>query len=73
MPIHRYTVKHTGNSNNIQFEKGMTVEVITPPGGNPLYSNGGKLVGDAFMRIYGIDAKKAGLLNTSSLQYTLIK
>ena len=31
---------------------------------NPLTTNGGQAVADAFMRIYGIDAKKAGILST---------
>ncbi len=35
---------------------------------NPLLTNGGQAVADAFMRIYGIDIKKAGALNMSYLQ-----
>ena len=72
MPTFRFNVKHTGNCNNIQFDKGMTVDVITPTTSNPLLTNDGKLVGDAFMRIYGIDAKRAGLLSSGMLDYKLL-
>lgn len=30
---------------------------------NPVHTNGGQSVADAFMRIYGVDIKKAGALN----------
>lgn len=53
-------------------EPDMTVEVVTP-GVNPLTSNRGQLVADAFMRIYGIDAVKANILNTSDLEVLKIK
>ena len=41
----------------------MSVEVITSSFSNPLTTNGGQAVADAFYRIYGIDAKKAGILS----------
>ena len=34
---------------------------------NPVLTNGGQPVVDAFMRIYGIDIRKAGALNMSYL------
>lgn len=34
---------------------------------NPVLSNGGQPVVDAFMRIYGIDIRRAGVLNMSYL------
>ncbi|CDB09736.1 putative uncharacterized protein [Bacteroides sp. CAG:633] len=65
MPLFRITVKTAKNSNGIRIEKGMVVEVVTSStSSNPLTTNGGQLVADAFMRIYGIDAKKAGILST---------
>lgn len=65
MPLYRVTVKTAKNSNGIRIEKGMSVEVATSStSSNPLTTNGGQLVADAFMRIYGIDAKKAGILST---------
>ncbi|MCI7706114.1 MAG: DUF6140 family protein [Bacteroidales bacterium] len=65
MPLFRVTVKTAKNSNGIRIEKGMSVEVMTSStSSNPLTTNGGQAVADAFMRIYGIDAKKAGILST---------
>ena len=51
------------NSNGVRIEPGMTIEVVTQSLNNPLLTNGGQAVADAFMRIYGIDIKKAGALN----------
>ena len=51
------------NSNGVRIEPGMTVEVVTQSMNNPLLTNSGQAVADAFMRIYGIDIKKAGALN----------
>ena len=73
MPVFRYTVKHTGISNNIRYEKGMTVDVVALTTSNPLFANGGQPVADAFMRIYGIDIKKAGILNSGYLDSEMIK
>ena len=55
------------NSNGIRIEPGMTVEVVTQSMSNPVTINGGQAVADAFMRIYGIDIKKAGALNMTYL------
>lgn len=46
-------------ANGIKFEKGMTVEVSSNYT-NPMTTNGGLEVLDAFMRKYGIDLKKNG-------------
>jgi len=59
----RITTKMMKNSNGVRIEPGMTVEVVTQSMNNPLLTNGGQAVADAFMRIYGIDIKKAGDLN----------
>ncbi len=59
----RITTKMMKNSNEVRIEPGMTVEVVTQSMNNPLLTNGGQTVADAFMRIYGIDIKKAGALN----------
>jgi hypothetical protein len=64
----RITTKMMKNSNGVRIEPGMTVEVVTQSMNNPLLTNGGQAVADAFMRIYGIDIKKAGALNMSYLQ-----
>jgi hypothetical protein len=41
----------------------MQVKVVTNSFSNPVTTNGGQPVIDAFMRMYGIDIKKAGCLN----------
>lgn len=46
----------------------MRVDVVSNSFGNPIYLNGGQLVVDAFKRIYGVDIKKAGVLNSVYLQ-----
>lgn len=64
----RITTKHVKNSNGIRIEPGMTVEVVTQSMSNPVTTNGGQIVADAFYRIYGIDIKKAGCLNMVELE-----
>ena len=63
MPLFRITVKQMKNDNGIRLERGMSVNVSTSSFSNPVTTNGGQLVADAFMRIYGVDIKKAGALN----------
>ncbi|MDO4994325.1 MAG: DUF6140 family protein [Bacteroidales bacterium] len=64
MPRFRITVKQRKNCNGILLEPGMSVEVVTQTFSNPVTTNGGQLVADAFMRIYGIDMKRANALST---------
>ncbi len=64
MPLFRITTKTMKNSNGIRIEPGMTVDVVTNTFSNPVTTNGGQAVVDAFMRIYGIDIKRAGALST---------
>ena len=61
--IYKITVKTSKNSNGIRIERGMSVEVVTNNITNPVTTNGGQAVADAFMRIYGIDIRTAGALN----------
>lgn len=61
--LYRITVKNSKNCNGIRLERGMSVEVVTNSMSNPVTTNGGQPVADAFMRIYGIDIRKAGALN----------
>ena len=63
----RITTRHVKNVNGIRIEPGMSVEVVTQSMSNPVITNGGKPVIDAFMRIYGIDIKKAGCLSMVEL------
>ncbi len=59
----KITTKQMKNCNGVRIEPGMSVEVITQSLSNPISTNGGKIVADAFMRIYGIDIRKANALN----------
>ena len=61
--IYKITVKTSKNSNGIRIERGMSVELVTNNITNPVTTNGGQAVVDAFMRIYGIDIRKVGALN----------
>lgn len=67
MPIFRVTVKTSKNTNGVRIERGMNVDVVTQSFSNPVTINGGQPVADAFMRIYGIDIKRAGALNMAYL------
>lgn len=61
--LFRITVKQNKIANGIRVEKGMSVDVVSNSFSNPVTTNGGQPVVDAFLRIYGIDIKKAGALN----------
>ena len=65
--IYRITVKTPKNTNGVRIERGMSVDVVTNSLSDPVSTNGGQVVADAFMRIYGIDIKKAGALNRTWL------
>jgi hypothetical protein len=70
--LYRITVKQSKNANGIRLDKGMTVDVVTNSYCNPITTNGGQCVVDAFMRVYGVDIKKAGALNMVYLDYVKI-
>ena len=63
MPLFRITTKTMKNSGGVRIEPGMSVDVVSNSMSNPVITNGGQAVADAFMRIYGIDIKRAGALN----------
>lgn len=63
MPLYRVTVKQMKVCNGLRIEKGMSVDLVTNSISNPVVTNAGQTVNDAFMRIYGIDLKKLGALN----------
>ena len=67
MMLYRITVKTPKNTNGVRIERGMSVDVVTNSLSDPVSTNGGQVVADAFMRIYGIDIKKAGALNRAWL------
>ena len=68
MALFRITVKQKVRTNGIVLDPGMSVEVVTQSMSNPVSTNGGTVVADAFMRIYGVDIKKAGALNNVYLE-----
>lgn len=70
--LYRITVKQSKNANGVRLDKGMTVDVVTDSYSNPITTNGGQCVVDAFMRVYGVDIKKAGALNMVYLDYVKI-
>lgn len=67
MPLFRITVKSLKNCNGVRIEPGMSVDVVSSSFSNPVSTNGGQIVADAFMRIYGVDIKKAGALSMAYL------
>ncbi len=68
MALFQITTKYRKSVNGIRIEPGMTVQVVTQSMSNPVVTNGGQAVIDAFLRIYGIDIKRAGCLNTVDLR-----
>lgn len=72
MPLYRVTVKQPKLTNGQRIERGMSVDVVTNSLSNPVSTNGGQSVNDAFMRIYGIDLKQLGALNMVYLDVTRI-
>ena len=67
MPLYRVTVKNSKVGNGGRIERGMSVDVVSNSMSNPVSTNGGQLVEDAFMRIYGIDIRKIGALSMAYL------
>ncbi|MBR6091587.1 MAG: hypothetical protein IKQ09_02075 [Bacteroidales bacterium] len=67
MMLYRITVKSPKNTNGVRIERGMSVDVVTNSLSDPVSTNGGQAVADAFMRIYGIDIRKAGALSRAWL------
>jgi hypothetical protein len=72
MGLFKITVKSTSVTNGVRLEKGMSVEVVSSYS-NPMSTNGGKEVIDAFQRIYGIDIKKANKLSSAYLDVQKVK
>lgn len=68
MAMFQITTKNRKQVNGIRIEPGMTVQVVTQSMSNPVTTNGGQPVIDAFLRLYGIDIKKAGCLNMVDLE-----
>lgn len=71
MALFEITVKKSMTTNGIRLEKGMSVEVISTHS-NPVSTNGGHQVIEAFDRKYGIDIKRAGGLSSTVLDVAKI-
>jgi hypothetical protein len=67
MALFKATVKTTRISNGERVEKGMSVDFASSHG-SPLSTNGGTEVIEAFERKYGVDIKKAGMVNSAYIQ-----
>lgn len=67
MPRFRITTKRMSQMNGVRIDPGMSVEVVTQSYTNPLLTNGGQAVAEAFKRIYNVDIKKAGIMSQSYL------
>ena len=65
--LYRVTVKQNKLTSGMRIERGMSVDVVTNTITNPVTTNGGQPVVDAFMRIYGIDLRQLGALNMAYL------
>ena len=63
MSLFKATIKTTRTSNGVRLEKGMSVDFPSTYS-NPLVTNGGTEVIDAFQRKYGIDIKKASIMSS---------
>ena len=63
MPLFRITVKHRVNTNGVRLEPGMSVDVVTNSYSDPVHTNGGQCVVDAFRR--NLFKSKKNLLNKS--------
>jgi hypothetical protein len=72
MPLFRITVIRRVNTNGVRLEPGMSVEVVTNSYSDPIHTNCGQCVVDAFKRIYGIDIRKVNILNGVYLKVTRI-
>ena len=74
MPLWKFTTKNKRQCNGVFVERGMTVEVVTPTTSNPLHNpQGREQIAAAFMTKYGVDMKKAQMLTSSYLDYTMSK
>ena len=68
MRFFRITVTKRVYTNCVRLEPGMSVDVVTHSFSDPVRTNSGKSVEEAFRRIYGVDIRKAGALNSTYLK-----
>ncbi|MBQ4408017.1 MAG: hypothetical protein II852_13550 [Bacteroidales bacterium] len=63
MALYQVTVKKQWFSAGQVIEPGMSVQVSSMMIADPILINGGQLVRDAFLRIYGVDLQQMNALN----------
>ena len=63
MALYQVTVKKQWRSAGQLIEPGMSVQVATDILADPILINGGQLVRNAFLRIYGVDLQEMNALN----------
>lgn len=66
MSLWKVTTKYPKNTFSNNISKGMSVEIscIT----NPITVQNGQPIQDAFMRVYGVDLRKVGMVSTAYLE-----
>lgn len=65
MALYKVTVKSTHNINGVRIEKEMSADVVTNY--DPIGYQNGEATRQAFLRIFGLDLKKAGALSRAYL------
>ena len=74
MPLWKFTTKRKANTNCVNIEKGMTVEIVTRTSANPLGNpQGREQIAAAFMAKYGIDMKKGYYITGNYLDAVMCK
>ena len=73
MALFKSTARARKLTDSILVEPGMSVGVAAVSAITPITANGGQDVADAFMRVYGIDLKKAVALNSAYLESIRLK
>lgn len=68
MALYQVTVKKQWRSAGQLIEPGMSVQVVTDILADPVLIQGGQLVRNAFLRIYGVDLQEMRALNTLILE-----
>ena len=63
MALYQITVKKQWRSAGQVIEPGMSVQVATDILGDPILIQGGRLVRNAFLHIYGVDLQQMNALN----------
>ncbi len=71
MALFQVTTKRKKSCNGVHLEPGMSVQIAVPNAVSPLVNNKQMIV-EAFMRVYGIDLKKAMALSTIDLDVVKI-